>query len=214
MVRKSHVVLLGAPGTGKGTVAQFLSERAGFSHLSTGNMFRAMAKSRSALGERLNSYLQEGKYVPDQITNAVVKDALDALPEGVASARIILDGYPRTLPQAQYLDTLIEVHAAILLDPSDPEAIASRLMTRLVCPACDRVYNLRSFKGKLCAKDGTALVARRDDDAAIVAKRIAEYRETTEPVVAFYGRKGVLRAIDANLPAETVQAEALRLVGA
>ncbi|WP_036448945.1 adenylate kinase family protein [Mycoplasmoides pirum] len=216
MIKKSKIVFLGAPGTGKGTISQFLKDEYNFIHLSTGNMFRSMIQSKTPLGDKLNSYIQEGKYVPNDITNEVIKSALGTTQEQDINRFLILDGYPRTLEQAQYLDTLIDIDAAILLEPNDLEAIIERLVNRLVCPTCERVFNNKDFdssaSNKLCPNDQTLLISRKDDDRNVITNRITEYQNSIEDVINFYKKKNILYKINANLMPDLIREEILKIL--
>ncbi|WP_033160191.1 nucleoside monophosphate kinase [Mycoplasmoides alvi] len=216
MISKKKVVFLGAPGTGKGTVSQFLHDHYNFVHLSTGDMFRQMINNNSLLGEKLNGYLQEGKYVPDEITNEVVKEALGSILKEKNEPLLIFDGYPRTLDQAKYLDTLINIDIAILLEPTNLDMIVGRLASRLVCPKCQKVFGSKDFDDpnslKLCAYDKTLLVSRKDDDLNVIKHRIVEYQKSIKSVIDFYKNKNILFTIDANLLAEDVIENVLKLL--
>lgn len=216
MIVKKKLVFLGAPGTGKGTLSELLKTRLSFKHLSTGDLFRSMINAKNHLGELLNSYMQEGKYVPDELTNQVVKEALSATKEHNVDECLILDGYPRTLDQAKYLHTLIEVDAAILLDAVNVDLIVDRITNRLVCMTCHRVYNQEGERkpkqANLCDDDNSLLVSRKDDNREVVYERIKQYQTSIQPVIDYYKNANLLHTIDAATGIENLYAQALAIL--
>ncbi|WP_027120105.1 adenylate kinase family protein [[Mycoplasma] testudinis] len=206
-ITKKRIIFLGAPGTGKGTISQLLKQRLNFVHLSTGDIFRNIVSTKTALAEKVSSFLLEGKYVPDDTTNEVVKETLSTNLGQLSKSGFILDGYPRTLDQAQYLNTLTPIDCALLLEPSDLNFIVKRLSGRRVCPSCQTIYNVNVSQmqpkvANQCDKDNTILMARKDDGALIVEGRIRHYLDTIQPVIDFYLNQGLLVKIDANLELE------------
>ncbi len=201
MVRR--IVILGAPGAGKGTQARKLAKRYSLPHISTGDIFRAHVEEGTDLGKQIESYMESGKLLPDQLACQVVAQRV-AEPD--CKDGYILDGFPRSMPQAVQLDTLLAARGqfltvAINLTVDDDE-IVERLSARRTCPQCGKIYNLKfgpepSPSGE-CVKaecDGVKVVQRSDDQEETVRQRLRVYHETTEPIIAFYREKGLLRSV-------------------
>ena len=194
-----RIVMLGAPGAGKGTRAKQMAEKHGLPHISTGDIFRAHLRQGTPLGLQVKGYLDSGQLVPDQLTCAIVADrtAQDDCNNGY-----ILDGFPRSLPQAEEFQRLLghrgeKVDLAINIDVTDPE-IVDRLTARRSCPKCGAIYNLKfkpPKKNNTCDLDGETLIQRQDDKEETVRDRLKVYHETTEPIIDYYGRQGVLKTI-------------------
>ena len=198
-----RVVILGAPGAGKGTQARRIAKKHGWPHISTGDIFRSHLEERTPIGQKIESYMRNGKLVPDELACQIVVERL-AKPD--CADGYILDGFPRSLPQAQELDKVLadrndELDVVILLEVADEEIVA-RLSGRRTCPNCGKIYNLKFNPPKVdmqCDKpgcDGVKLVHREDDQEATVRNRIDVYHETTEPLIDYYEGEGVLRRID------------------
>ncbi|MDC4163285.1 nucleoside monophosphate kinase [Mycoplasma bradburyae] len=196
-----RLLFLGAPGTGKGTISSYLKENHNFFHISSGDLFRLYAKDESSeLGKEIKNCINNGIYVPDDLTNKTVKDFYN---KNKDQEKIIFDGYPRTLNQCDYLNDVVQITHAILLEPTDWEYIINRLSSRRSCPECKRIYNISSeeFKPKVdnqCDVCKIELLHRKDDDASVVKKRIEVYNEQTKPVIEYYKNKNLLYTIDAN----------------
>lgn len=198
----SSVVLLGAPGCGKGTLAIKLKERWNAPHISTGDMFREAVKNGTPMGLKASEYMKNGQLVPDDITIGVVEErfAKDDVKKG-----FILDGYPRTVPQAEALDRIlvknkVKIDHVILLNV-DEKMIIERITGRRSCPKCGAVYHVKSVRPKvenICDKCGSALIQRKDDTAAVVEERLQAYNKQTAPLIDFYGKKELLVEIDAS----------------
>ncbi len=199
-----RIVLLGGPGAGKGTQAKRLAESHDLLHISTGDIFRDHIKNKTELGGRIEDYLNSGQLVPDALTCEVVAGRL-AQPD--CARGYILDGFPRSIAQAENLDRLLgergeALDIGISLDVSD-DVIVKRLTSRRTCPTCGRIYNLISeppAREGLCDAeecDGAEL-AKREDDASeeTVRERLRVYHETTEPIIAYYAKQGLLKSID------------------
>ena len=214
------LILLGAPGSGKGTQGAFLSRALGIPSISTGEILRAEGSSGSALGERLRNLLASGELVHDEIVNRVVAKRLSD-PDCVDG--FLLDGYPRSVAQAEFLTWLLlesgfPEPTVLHLDVA-PEAIVDRLAGRRQCPVCGHIYNT-SFQLPLvdgiCDGDGSALVQRDDDREAVIHERLAVYEKATKPIVEYY-RGGDYHRLDASGSEATVREEieqALALVPA
>ena len=193
------IIMLGAPGTGKGTVASLLEQQTGLKQVSTGDIFRKNIKDNTELGKIADSYISKGNLVPDDITIDVVKNRLE---EKDVENGIILDGFPRTVKQAQALDEILEAKGKkvdMVLNLTTPEEeIVERIVNRRVCSnqECKAVYNLvmnpPKQEGK-CDKYGSELIQRKDDNEETIKIRIHNYMDQTSPLVEYYQNKGVLR---------------------
>ena len=191
------IIMLGAPGAGKGTVASILSEKLNIPQLSTGDIFRKHIQEKTELGRIAESYTSRGLLVPDDITIRLAKERLnqDDLKDGV-----ILDGFPRTVHQAADLDKFLaekgsKIDLALNLVTPDEEII-QRVVNRRVCPECKSVYNIVLNPPKvdgICDKCGHELQIRKDDNEETIKERIRTYYEITEPVINYYESKGVIR---------------------
>jgi len=198
-----RIVILGAPGAGKGTQAKRIAEAHGLPHVSTGDIFRANLKEGTPLGLKAKGYMDAGKLVPDDLTCEIVADRI-AQPD--CAAGYILDGFPRSLPQAETFQRLLDgrgdtVDVAVDIEVTDNE-IVDRLTARRSCPNCGAIYNLKFGPPK---RDGycdtcedTALVQRGDDREETVRQRLEVYHETTEPIVAYYERQGILKRVSGS----------------
>ncbi len=201
------VVLLGAPGSGKGTQSKILSEKYGFTHLATGDIFRAEMTAKTALGQKASEYVKSGKLVPDDIVTEMVAGKLDASGGG----RYLLDGFPRNLHQAQSLDANLAKQGAAIalvayLDLTHAEAMR-RLTSRRICGGCGESFNvltrIPSVEGR-CDKCGADLIQREDDSEATAAKRLMVFEDLTRPLVAYYKSEQVFHDIDAARAPEDV----------
>lgn len=194
-----NLIFLGAPGAGKGTLADSVKKELGIPAVSTGNLLREAIASKTELGILAKSYIDAGNLVPDAVVIDLIKERLG---DEDCKGGFILDGFPRTVPQAQALDSMgVHIDAAVSLEISD-EAIAARLVGRRVCPKCGASYHIetmRSADGVHCDSDGTELVKRADDAPEVVASRLKVYHETTEPLIAYYRDKGLLKCIDVSV---------------
>jgi adenylate kinase len=203
-----RLVLLGPPGAGKGTQAERLADKLGVVTVSTGDLLREHVERGSALGLRARAIMDRGEYVSDDI---VVQMVLDRLQSPDADDGFILDGFPRTVPQAQALeDALAEIGrplSAVLKFKIGDEMAVMRLANRWTCPNCKRTYNEQFKKPKhdrLCDVCGHQLVRRKDDDEVTVRRRLQVYRDETAPLEFFFWERGLLREIDAEAREEVV----------
>ena len=212
-----NLVFLGPPGAGKGTYAKILKEKLDIPHISTGDMFREAAASGTELGKRGKEIMEKGELVPDDIVNAVVKERLS---KDDCRKGFILDGYPRTVPQAEALEGILKelgdsLTAAIFFDVPE-DVVVERLTNRRICPKCGRIYNLISMKPKedeLCDVCKVKLIQRDDDKEDVVRKRYKVYMENTKPVIEFYNKKNLLFTIDGTVGLEKVTQEVLNIIG-
>lgn len=193
------IIMLGAPGTGKGTVASILTEKLGVPQVSTGDIFRKHMKEGTELGKLAKSYVSKGQLVPDEVTINLVKDRFkkDDVKDGA-----ILDGFPRTVKQAQELDKMLEEQGRkldMVINLTTPkEEIIERIVNRRICsnPNCKTIYNIilnPPKKEGICNKCGSKLTQRKDDNVETVEARLADYIKTTSPLVDYYEKKGKLR---------------------
>ncbi len=191
---KTWVVLLGAPGAGKGTQAKYISQALGVPIFSTGNLLRQAIEAKSALGELADRYIQDGNLVPDEV---VIKLVQERLGDAAYQNGVIFDGFPRTPTQAVALDALLKVDYAISIEVGD-ELIVERTAGRLICPACQasyhKSYNPPEQEG-ICTRCGTALTVRKDDRPEVMRERLRIYHKQTEPIKRHYDKQGVLRLI-------------------
>ncbi len=195
-----NIIMLGAQGTGKGTVAGFISQQTGWPQVSTGDIFRKNISEKTEMGIIADSYISKGNLVPDEITVPLVKNRL-AEPD--AQEGVILDGFPRTIAQAEALDKILEEvgkNVDLVINLVTPmEEIIDRMITRRVCTNqdCKATYNTKLHPPKvegICDKCGAALKQRDDDkDPEAIKRRLEIYEEKTSPLVNFYKEKGVLR---------------------
>ena len=201
-------VFLGLPGAGKGTQARVLSERLGIPQVSTGDILREHVQEGTSLGIEARTYMDRGEYVPDAL---VVRMVEERLREPDASKGFILDGFPRTVPQALVLARALDaaetpLDAVVKFTISDAIAIR-RITGRSTCPACKRTYHAvwsPPLAPGVCDFDGVALEKRSDEDELTVKRRLALYRQQTEPLETFYAERGLMHEVDAEAPAATV----------
>ena len=200
------LILLGAPGAGKGTQAKMLSKKYDIPHISTGDIFRANIKNETELGKKAKGYMDQGLLVPDELVVALVADRLQ---EEDAQKGFILDGFPRTIPQAEHLDKTLDkmgtkIDRVINVDCPD-ENIVKRLSGRRACIKCGATYHIEHLKPQVegvCDVCGSELVLRDDDKPETVLKRLQVYHEQTQPLIDYYEDKGILVAVDGKLPIE------------
>jgi adenylate kinase len=200
-------VIFGAPGSGKGTYASRLQARLGVDVIAMGDIFREMLKEDSELGRKVKGYVEKGLLVPDEIVNEVLKQRLAKVLSGKG---FILDGYPRTVEQAEMLESITKIDVVILLMVPD-WIIIERLSTRRICKNCGTVYNIRFLKPKVegvCDKCGGTLYQRSDDTPEVIQRRIKVYEEQTQPILESFKEKKmpfVIALCDKlDMPPETV----------
>lgn len=211
----SDIVLLGPPGSGKGTQASRIAAQKGWVHLSTGDLFRAHLRDRTKLGETARSYMDKGELVPDAVTVDMVRERLGGIP---GATRVIFDGFPRTTAQAEALDAVLAEMgrdlAGVALLEVPREELITRIARRATCANCQTVYNLDTSPPKrpgVCDRCGGPVVQRSDETPEVVARRLEVYEEETRPLVDFYAERGLLRAVDGRGALDDVAA---RIAGA
>ena len=189
------LILLGAPGAGKGTQAEILCKKLGIPSISTGNILRAAIKDGTPTGIQAKSYIDAGKLVPDEVVIGIIKDRLDM---DDCKNGFILDGFPRTIPQAKALDEMgVKIDVVLNIEVSD-EDIVKRMSGRRTCPKCGSTYHIEFNPTKtegVCDNCGTELTVRKDDHPDVVKSRLDVYHSETEPLKAFYEEKGILRTV-------------------
>jgi adenylate kinase len=197
--RHLNVILLGAPGAGKGTQAERIVARFGLPHISTGEMLRAAVAAGTGMGREAQKYMEAGALVPDEVVIGVVRERLA---EDDARDGFLLDGFPRTIAQAEQLDTMLSeagraVSHVVLIDVPEDELV-ERLAGRRMCRGCGKGYHVvfdPPQKADVCDACGSELYQRTDDNEATVRNRLTVYRAQTEPLVGYYEQRGVLRNV-------------------
>lgn len=211
------LIMLGAPGAGKGTQAVRLSDALHIPHISTGDIFRENIREKTELGKQVTQYLDNGLLVPDELTVSLL---LDRIHREDCKDGFILDGFPRTIPQAEKLTEALEaegqkVDAAVDVDVPD-EVILDRMSGRRVCPSCGASYHIRNLRPKvegICDRCHAELIQRPDDNAETVSKRLQVYHEQTEPLLQYYTKMGCLMTVDGTKPLDEVFHEILARLG-
>lgn len=212
------IIMLGAPGAGKGTQAKQIAEKYSIPHISTGDIFRANIKNGTELGKKAKTYMDQGLLVPDELTCDLI---VDRIKQDDCKNGFILDGFPRTIPQAEALDAALskmgeKMDYAIDVDVPD-ENIVRRMGGRRVCLNCGATYHIVSIPTKvegICDKCGSEVVLRDDDKPETVQKRLSVYHEQTQPLIDYYNRQGILKTVNGTRPLEEVFADIVTILGA
>ena len=212
------IIMLGAPGAGKGTQAKRIAEKYGSPHISTGDIFRANIKQGTELGKKAKTYMDQGLLVPDELTVDLV---IDRIQQDDAKNGYILDGFPRNIPQAQCLDEALaklneKIDYAINVEVPD-ENIVNRMGGRRACVGCGATYHVEFNPTKtegVCDICGEKLILRDDDKPETVKKRLNVYHEQTQPLIEYYGSAGVLREVDGTVDMDDVFAAIVQILGA
>mgnify|MGYP000640489423 FL=1 len=202
------IIMLGAPGAGKGTQAKMLAEKYGIPHISTGDIFRANIKNGTELGKEAKKYMDQGLLVPDELT---VKILLDRVAKDDCKNGYVLDGFPRTIPQAEVLEEALtklgdRIDYAINVEVPD-ENIVKRMGGRRACLNCGATYHIEHVPPKkegICDNCGSELILRDDDKPETVKNRLSVYHKQTQPLIDFYNGKGVLRTVDGTVDMKDV----------
>jgi adenylate kinase len=207
-----NIVLLGAPGAGKGTQAKYIVEEYGIPQISTGDILRAAVANGTPLGLEAKKYMDAGDLVPDEVVIGLVKDRLTAKD---TEPGFILDGFPRTIPQAEALDEELgevdkKIETALSVDV-DFDVIVSRLTSRRTCRACGRITS--ASEGDICTDCGGELYQRDDDNEATVRNRLEVYEAQTAPLIEYYGNRGVLKRFDGDRAIDAVWADVRNYLG-
>ena len=207
-----NLILLGAPGAGKGTQAEVISEHLHIPTISTGNIIREALKSGSELGGKARSYMDKGTLVPDEIVIGIIKERLT---ENDCANGFILDGFPRTIPQAEALDRMgVVIDRVIDIEVAD-DVIARRVSGRRVCLACGATYHIDYKKPSVegvCDKCGDTLVQRKDDHPDTVKERLSVYHDQTEPLKSYYAQSGKLKIVEGQEEVKDTSALVLKAI--
>ncbi len=214
----TRLIFLGPPGSGKGTQAQRLSQRLGLVQLSSGDVLRRERQAGSEIGRKATQYMDAGTLVPDDVVTGVMLAAVDRLPRGTG---FVLDGFPRTVQQAEWLEAGLRernrsIEAVVDFRLDDAEIIR-RLGGRRICGQCQATYNVSFLPPKVhgkCDQCGGGLIQRKDDQPEVIATRLQTYRAQTAPLIEHYGRRGRFYSVDSALGADAVAAEVARIVEA
>lgn len=212
------IIMLGAPGAGKGTQAKKIASEFNIPHISTGDIFRENIKNQTELGKKAQEYMDKGLLVPDELVLELIMDRFN---EPDCKNGYVLDGFPRTIPQAKALDEALEkkndkIQFAIDVDVPD-EVIIRRMAGRRVCPNCGRTYHVETLRPKtegICDACNTELVLRDDDNPETVKKRLNVYHEQTQPLLDYYKEKGILHSIDGTKSIDDIYNEIVSVLTA
>lgn len=212
------VIMLGAPGAGKGTQAKQIADKYNIPHISTGDIFRANIKNGTELGKKAKTYMDQGLLVPDEL---VVELVADRIQQDDCKNGFVLDGFPRTIPQAEALDAALEnidekMDYAIDVDVPD-ENIINRMSGRRACLSCGATYHIVSVPTKvegICDRCGNPVVLRDDDKPETVKKRLEVYHEQTQPLIDYYKKQDILRTVNGVQPMEEVFKAIVEILGA
>ena len=212
------IIMLGAPGAGKGTQAKQIADKYSIPHISTGDIFRANLKAGTELGKKAKEYMDQGLLVPDELTCDVV---MDRIGQDDCKNGFVLDGFPRTIPQAEALDAALakineKMDYAIDVDVPD-ENIVNRMSGRRACLNCGATYHIVSIPTKvegICDRCGNKVVLRDDDQPETVKKRLDVYHEQTQPLIDYYKKQNILKTVDGTQPMENVFGAIVEILGA
>lgn len=212
------IIMLGAPGAGKGTQAKKIAEKYGIPHISTGDIFRANIKNGTELGKKAKTYMDQGLLVPDEL---VVDLVVDRVNQEDCGNGYVLDGFPRTIPQAEALDKALsemgqKMDYAINVEVPD-ENIINRMSGRRACVGCGATYHIKYNPPKtegICDACGEKLILRDDDKPETVQKRLGVYHDQTQPLIDYYGKAGVLKEVDGTVDMEEVFQAIVNILGA
>ena len=211
------IIMLGAPGAGKGTQAKKIAAKYAIPHISTGDIFRANIKNNTELGQKAKTYMDKGELVPDEL---VVELIMDRFKEADCANGYVLDGFPRTIPQAEALDKALSANGesvdyAINVEVPD-ENIINRMSGRRACVGCGATYHIQFNPTKvegICDACGEKLILRDDDKPETVKNRLSVYHEQTQPLIEYDSGKGVLKEVDGTLPMDGVFAAIVKILG-
>lgn len=211
------IIMLGAPGAGKGTQAKKIAEKYAIPHISTGDIFRANIKNGTELGKKAKTYMDQGLLVPDEL---VVDLVVDRVNQEDCADGYVLDGFPRTIPQAEALDKALaamgqKMDYAINVEVPD-ENIVNRMSGRRACVGCGATYHLVYAPTKvedICDKCGGSLILREDDKPETVKKRLGVYHDQTQPLIDYYTTAGILKEVDGTIDIQDVFAEIVKILG-
>mgnify|MGYP001588852610 CR=1 FL=1 len=205
-----NIIVMGVQGSGKGTQAELLKDKYAIAHICTGEMFREGFAKGTLLGVKAHAYWSFGNLVPDDIVNGLVKERISELD---CTQGFVLDGFPRTVPQAEFLEQIVDIDIVINLDISEAVAVR-RFGHRVSCVSCGKLYGIDvpSSNAGVCDECGGRLEKRADDTPEKIAKRLQEYHQKTKPLLEFYQKKGIVYTIDASKSIERVHEELVSLL--
>lgn len=207
-----NLIFLGAPGAGKGTQAEVVAKKLGIPTISTGNIIREALSSGSEMGLKAKSYIEAGKLVPDEVVIGIIQDRLS---KADCKNGFILDGFPRTIPQAEALDKMgINIDRVVEIDVPD-ENVINRMSGRRVCKKCGASYHIENKPAKqdnICDLCGSELAIRKDDTPEIVLDRLSVYHEQTEPLKDYYAACGKLRTVEGTAPISKITESILKIL--
>ena len=211
------IIMLGAPGAGKGTQAKMIAEKYSIPHISTGDIFRYNIKNGTELGKEAKKYMDQGLLVPDELT---VKILLDRVAQDDCKNGYVLDGFPRTIPQAEVLEEALtklgdRIDYAINVEVPD-ENIVKRMGGRRACVNCGATYHIEHVPPKkegICDNCGSELILRDDDKPETVKNRLSVYHKQTQPLIDFYAKKGLLKEVDGTMDMNDVFAAIVKILG-
>jgi adenylate kinase len=206
--KELNIILMGPPAAGKGTQSELIVKNFAVPHISTGDMFRAAISNKTPLGLKAQEYMNQGLLVPDEVTIGLVEERLS---QDDCKKGFLLDGFPRTIPQAEALDTMLskmgrKINAVVLME-ADDAVLTARITSRRVCPDCGASYSLLTKKPKvegICDNCGAKIIQRKDDNAEAFKVRLDAYSNQTFPIAQHYEKKGVLGKVDALQTIEEV----------
>jgi adenylate kinase len=212
----SAIILLGAPGAGKGTVAEILREKTSYSHISTGDMLRNEIKKNSPLGKEAEGYMKKGALVPDDLIIKMIINVIDA---GGKDARYMFDGFPRTINQAEMLDKSFKerngkISCVFLLELPE-KVVIERLTGRRICRKCGTNYHIKNIPPKVagvCDKCGGELYQRADDKEETIINRLNVFKQQTFDLIEFYEKKGIVKKIDSSRKIEETIADIMKII--
>lgn len=210
MTKQLHLILLGAPGAGKGTQASQIVNDFGLVHISTGDIFRKNIKEGTPVGLKAKGYIDQGKLVPDEVTCELVKSRLDE--DDCKQKGFLLDGFPRNLAQAEILDKMEKIDRVINIDV-DLDKLMQRIVGRRVCAKCGESFHVSTFTDTRCTKCGGEVIQRADDTEETVKSRLDVYTRQTAPLIEYYGGKNLLSTVDGMQAIDAVYADIKALLG-
>jgi adenylate kinase len=206
-ITRLAIIMLGPPGAGKGTQARMMGEALGIPHISTGDMLREALKCKTELGNKAKSYMESGGLVPDDLVDIMVAERLS---HEDCRRGFILDGYPRTIPQAGFLQSLFEkkgTHIVSIGVEVDDSVLINRLSSRWTCPKCSKIFNAILDPGKIggqCDECGAMLIQRKDDSEAVIAERLQVYHKLSRPLIQHYREQGSYVEVDGDRPVNEI----------
>lgn len=212
-----NILIIGAPGTGKGTMSEKLIEKYGIVHVSTGDMLRESVKNGTEVGKKAHGYMERGELVPDEVIHDII---LERFAQKDMENGILMDGYPRTLAQAEDLDTILaslgkKVDCVLNLE-LDEQVLIGRITGRRTCPNCKAIYHIQNMPPKvegICDICGSQLVTRKDDTVESLRVRLDAYHESTKDVIGYYEKQGIVKNINADQSVEKVFADITEALG-